>query len=149
MSYIILNEELIQQIQDVFAAQLAYPVEILYFSKLDRCDSCEDTYQLLEEVCSLSDKLHLSVYDLDENPELAQQFQVEFAPGLVIAGLEDDKLLDFGIHFSGIPSGSEFGALIQAIIMVSKRDSGLKPEIRKELNGLSNPINLKVFVTPT
>jgi alkyl hydroperoxide reductase subunit AhpF len=149
MPYLLLNEELIKQIQDVFDAQLEHPVEILYFSKQDHCDSCEDTSQLLEEVVSLSDKLHLSIYNLEENPELAQRYQVVLAPGLVIAGLENDKLLDFGVHFSGIPSGSEFGSLIHAIIMVSKRDSGLKPEIRKELNDLSIPINLKVFVTPT
>jgi|WetSurSiteA1Bulk_404760.scaffolds.fasta_scaffold02546_3 alkyl hydroperoxide reductase subunit AhpF len=149
MPYILLNEELINQIQDMFDSQLEHPVEILYFSKQDRCDTCEDTHQLLEEVTSLSDKLHLSIHNLEENPELAQQYQVVLAPGLVITGLENDKLLDFGVHFSGIPSGSEFGSLIHAIIMVSKRDSGLKPEIRKELKDLSIPINLKVFVTPT
>jgi len=149
MPYILLNEELINQIQDMFDSQLKHPVEILYFSKQDRCDTCEDTHQLLEEVTSLSDKLHLSIHNLEENPELAQQYQVVLAPGLVITGLENDKLLDFGVHFSGIPSGSEFGSLIHAIIMVSKRDSGLKPEIRKELKDLSIPINLKVFVTPT
>jgi alkyl hydroperoxide reductase subunit AhpF len=145
----LLTEDITQQIQEIFDNQLMHPVEIIFFSKPDTCESCGDTHQLLAEIASLSTKLHLSIHDIKENPELAQQYDIELAPGLVIAGREKNKLSDFGIRFSGIPSGYEFSSLIHSILMVSKRDSGLKPETRKELKGLSDPVNLKVFVTPT
>jgi len=145
----LLDEEICKQIKELFDLQLLQPVEIIYFSKLDPCDTCDETHQLLSEIISVNDKLHLSAYSLDENPQLAQQYKVNLAPGLVVAGLDRDKLLDYGISFAGIPSGYEFSSLIQAIIMVSKRDSGLKPEVRSELKNLSIPVNLKVFVTPT
>jgi len=70
-------------------------------------------------------------------------------PGFVITGRDGYKYLDFGLIFAGVPSGYEFSSLIQGIILASKRDSGLKPEIREALRGLTHPVNLKVFVTPT
>jgi alkyl hydroperoxide reductase subunit AhpF len=133
----------------MFENQLIHPVEIIYFSKQDPCETCEDTYQLLDEITSISEKLHFTTYNLDENPQLVDLYKINLAPGLVILGREADDLLDYGIRFSGIPSGYEYGSLIHTIILVSKRDSGLKPEIREDLRRLTNPVNLKVFVTPT
>ena len=149
MTVKLLNEEIYQQIKELFDSQLDQPVEILYFSKLDPCKECDETHQLLEEIISISDKLHLIAYNVDDNPQQAQQYKVNLAPGLVITGRDADKLLDYGIRFAGIPSGYEFSSLIQAIILVSKRDSGLKSEVRSELKSLTTPIDLKVFVTPT
>jgi alkyl hydroperoxide reductase subunit AhpF len=145
----LLNDEICKQIKELFDVQLDQPVEIIYFSKLIPCKECDETHQLLEEIISISDKLHLIAYNMDENPQLAQQYKVNLAPGLVIAGRDADKLLDYGIRFAGIPSGYEFSSLIQAITLVSKRDSGLKSEVRSELKSLSTPVNIKVFVTPT
>ena len=145
----LLNEDIINQVKQLFNEQLVHPVEIIYFSKNDPCETCEDTYQLLEEIPSLSDKLHFSAYNLNDNPPLAQHYKVELAPSLVVTGRDGDKLLEYGLRFAGIPSGYEFSSLIQDILLVSRRDSGLKSEIREELKGLTNPVHLKVFVTPT
>ena len=145
----VLNDDLKKQILEIFNAQLVHPVEILFFSKLDFCESCEDTKILLEELSSLSEKIFLKTYSYDENPKLAQQYNVDLAPSLVIAGHEPGEVIDYGIRFAGLPSGYEFSSLIQAIILVSKRDSGLKSETRKTLHGLKSPVNLKVFATPT
>lgn len=126
-----------------------HPVEIIYFFKNVDCETCDDTRQLLEEITSISEILNFSAYDLNEYSPLAQQYKIDLVPGLVISGRDADNILDYGIRFAGIPSGYEFSSLIQAILLVSKRDSGLKPEIRKELKGLTKPVQLKVFVTPT
>lgn len=145
----LLSDEISQQLRGIFKSELKHPVEILYFSKHDQCYSCEEIHFLLDEIISASDKLHFSSYDMDEYPQLAQQYHVELAPCLVITGHEADKFLDYGIRFNGIPSGFEFSSLIQDIVLVSKRDSGLKPETREQLHKISDPIHLKVFVTPT
>jgi alkyl hydroperoxide reductase subunit AhpF len=145
----LLNDETDKQIKKIFESQLIHHVEIIFFSKRVGCHACEEIQQLLEEITSTSSKLHFSTYDLNEDSQQAQRFHVEVAPALVIAGREGEDVLDFGIRFAGIPSGYEFSSLIHDIIMVSKRDSGLRPEIRQGLNHLSNPVHLKVFVTPT
>jgi alkyl hydroperoxide reductase subunit AhpF len=149
MAIKILNLELTNQIKDLFDNQLENPVELIYFYTQDTCDTCEETGQLLDEITSLSGKLRISKFKLDENLPIAQKYNVHLAPGLVIAGGEAGKSTDYGIRFAGVPSGYEFGSLIQAIVLVSKRDSGLKPEVRNQLKDLQKPVHLQVFVTPT
>jgi alkyl hydroperoxide reductase subunit AhpF len=149
MSIKILNLELTSQIKDLFDTQLVNPVELIYFYNQDTCDTCQETGQLLDEITSLSGKLHINKFVLDENPAIAQKYNVHLAPGLVIAGGEAGKSIDYGIRFAGVPSGYEFGSLIQAILLVSMRDSGLKPEVRNQLKDLKKPVHLQVFVTPT
>jgi glutaredoxin-like protein len=103
----------------------------------------------LEQLTALSEKIFLKSYNYADNSQLAQQYNVDLAPSLIIAGHERDDVIDYGIRFAGLPSGYEFSSLIQAIILVSRRDSGLKPETRKTLQGVKSPVNLKVFATPT
>lgn len=144
----LLSEEIAGQVRSVFD-QLKEPVEVLFFGRKVDCAYCDDTRQLVEEIVELSDKLNLSVYDLDEDAELARQFQVDKAPGLVIAGREGDQVHDYGIRFAGIPSGHEFSALIHDLVLVSGRDSGLDPKTRDFLKELEQPLLLQVFTTPT
>lgn len=144
----LLNEELISHLEALFKAQLVYPIEILHFSS-KQCDTCDDSRQLLDEVAHISNLIHVSNYDIHEHSQIAQKYNVHLTPGLVIAGNDRGEFLDNGIRFAGIPSGYEFGSLIQAILLVSKRDSGLKPSIRSELKRLKTPVQLQVFVTPT
>jgi alkyl hydroperoxide reductase subunit AhpF len=145
----LLNDEISEQIKTLFDAHLVYPVELVYFSKKVDCDTCEATKQLLSELVALSNKLSLREYVLEDDPQLAHKFNVTLAPSLIVAGGKEDEQLDYGIRFSGIPSGYEFSSLIQAIRIVSTRDSGLPLEIREELAAITSPIHLQVFVTPT
>jgi len=149
MVHKLLNEDIIRQIKDVFDSKLLSPVEVLFFGSKDNCEHCEDTRQLVEEVTSISDKLHLSTYDLQDHSDIAQQYQVSMAPGLVIAARDGDQIIDYGIRYAGIPSGYEFSSLIQDLVLVSGRDSGLAPETRQALAELKEPVLLQVFVTPT
>lgn len=145
-----LDEKVQSQVRELFAG-LPNPVEIIFFGIDDpaRCQYCGDTRQLLEEVTDLSDQLHLSVYDLEQDAALAKQYKVDAAPGYVLAGRDGEKLIDYGVRYKGIPAGHEFSSLINDIILVSKRDSNLAPETRQYLAGLTQPVHLQVFVTPT
>jgi alkyl hydroperoxide reductase subunit AhpF len=103
----------------------------------------------LEEVTSLSDKLYVSNYNIDENPLLAQRYNVQLIPGLIIVSRDQDKFLDYGIRFAGFPSRYEFSSFLQAIIQFSSHDSGLIPADRNQLNDIKKPGQLHVFVIPT
>jgi alkyl hydroperoxide reductase subunit AhpF len=144
----LLNDEVAGQVKEAFG-QLHQPVEVLFFGQDTGCDYCEDTLQLVQEVTSLSDKLSLSIYDLERDAEIARQYNVDKAPGLVLVGRDDGQVVDYGIRYAGIPAGHEFSALIHDLLLVSGRDSGLEPMTRDFLKGLSSPVLLQVFTTPT
>ncbi len=144
----LLNDEIGQQVKKVFQ-QLNRPVAVLFFGQQDNCEYCDDTRQLLEEVCALSDLLHLSVYDLEKDASLAGQYHVDKTPLTVLAGLDEGVITDYGIRFAGIPAGSEFTSLINSLVMVSDRNSGLEQATRDFLKTLESPVKLQVFVTPT
>jgi alkyl hydroperoxide reductase subunit AhpF len=145
----LLPDNIAAQLRDVFQ-QLKNPVQVLLFVSQKNCDYCAETRQLLEEVIPLSDLLSLSVHDLAEEPDLAKLYQVEGkAPAIVIAAKEGGQITDYGIRYLGIPSGHEFTTLIQDLILVSGRDSGLSPQMRAYVKGLTKPLHLQVFVTPT
>ncbi len=144
----VLNNQIIEQINEVFTG-LKEPVQIVYFGSRQSCDYCDEAKQLLEEVAATNDKIELSVYDIQENRDVASKFNVTDAPGIVIAAKDGSEVKDLGIQFSGIPSGHEFGTLINDILLVSKRDSGLNENTREYLRKLDKPLHLQVFVTPT
>jgi alkyl hydroperoxide reductase subunit AhpF len=144
----LLNADIIKQIQEVFG-DLKHPVHLMFFGSKLNCPYCDDTLQLVEEVAAISDMLSVAIYDMEADADLAAKYNVDKAPGLVIAAREGEQITDFGVRLSGIPSGHEFTSFIQDIILVSNRDSGLNPQTREFLKSLDKPILLQVFVTPT
>ncbi len=146
----LLDENIQKQVIEFFK-DLDRDVQVEFFSSDDSqaCAYCEETRQLLEEVTGLSDKLHLNTYNLTEAAELAKTFHVEAAPCAVITAREGDQLIDYGIRYRGIPAGHEFTSLVNTLLIVSRRDSGLSQPTRDFLSTLEKPVYLQVFVTPT
>ena len=145
----LLNDNITKQVKEAFDKQLQQPVQVLFFGKQTDCDYCTDTRQLVGEVVELSDMIEIRDYDLEQDAEIASQYNVDKAPGLVIAAKDNGQIVDYGIRFAGIPSGYEFSTLIQSLVLVSGRQSGLKEKTRKFLNALKKPVHLLVFTTPT
>jgi glutaredoxin-like protein len=124
--------------------ELDHPVKLINFTQELECMYCSETRMLMEEVAELSDKISLEVYNFITDKEKVSQYSIDKIPATVIEGERD-----FGIRFFGIPSGYEFGTLIEAVVLASKGDSGLKAETRSALAELAEPVHLQVFVTPT
>lgn len=143
-----LDERIVNQVREVFA-NLKEPVAVIYFGSQENCLYCEETRQLLEEVCAISDRIELEVYDLHKDAELAKLYHVDQSPTVLVAAKDGKTIKDYGVRFLGIPSGHEFSSLIHTLITVSQRDSGLQPETREFLAGLTQPVKLQVFITPT
>jgi alkyl hydroperoxide reductase subunit AhpF len=144
----LLNNNTLQQVQSVFQ-KLQEPVGVLFFGTESGCEYCADTQQLLEEIVALSDKLSLSIYNLEQDAEIARRYRVNKAPAIVITGWDGEQTVDYGMRFFGIPAGHEFSALIQAFMLVSEGDSGLQQETRQFLGSLTQHVHLQVFSTPT
>ncbi len=145
----LLNEDVTVQVKDVLAEMMQNPVKVLFFSGKENCDYCDQTKQLLEEIVTLNSALSIENFDIDRDDDVAKQYAVSAVPAIVIAGVDNDQLIDYGIRFLGIPAGHEFTSLINSILLVSSREPGLKPATREFLAKLDKEIYLRVFVTPT
>lgn len=123
---------------------LEHPVKLINFTQELECMYCSETRQLMEELAQLSDKISLEVYNFITDKDEVSRYSIDKIPATVIEGKQD-----YGVRFFGIPSGYEFGTLIEAVMMASSGDSGLRPETREALAQLAEPVHLQVFVTPT
>ncbi|MBC7348408.1 MAG: thioredoxin family protein [Candidatus Aminicenantes bacterium] len=152
----LLNEEVRDFTRKKFEAELVNPVNLVYFTKeksplivpghepQEDCGFCPETRQLLEELAGLTDRIKLTVYELDKEPARAAEFQVDKIPAIIVMGEQDA-----GIRFFGIPSGYEFMSLLEAIVDVSRGQTELSQETKEALKKLTREVNIQVFVTPT
>lgn len=145
----LLDDQIKEQVREFFR-ELEAPVTLNFFGSEDNdCQYCLDTLALLEEIADLDEKISIKKMDIGKDYMAASKYNVEDAPAIVITTTKDGKEIDYGVRYLGIPAGHEFTSLINGIVMVSKQESGLSPAIRERLSKLEQPVNLKVFVTPT
>ncbi|MGB9721879.1 MAG: protein disulfide oxidoreductase [bacterium] len=130
---------------------LKQPVKIIVFTQESpivmptvECENCKDNRLLMEEISELSDKINLEVYDFLKDKDKVEQFKVDKIPANLILGE-----VDYGIRFYGMPAGYEFSTLIEAIKLVSNRNSGLSSELKEKIKTITKPVDIKVFVTLT
>ncbi len=143
----LLDKHIVEQVRQVFA-ELKQPVQILFFGSETDCETCDDTHQLLEEIAAIDDRVQLTIHG-SADEAARKQFGIDKFPTIVIAARNGDVVVDTGIRFAGVPAGHEFNTLINDIVLVSRRDSGLSEKTRDFLKGLTSPLLLQVFVTPT
>lgn len=119
-------------------------VKLVFFTQPNACPSCEQQFELLKEVASLSDKLELEVYDFVLHGDEARNFKIDKIPATAVIGKKD-----YGIRFYGLTVGYEFASLLEAILMVSTERSGLDPQVEALVKSINEPVHLQVMVTLT
>ena len=139
----LIGDEDLQEIRQRLAS-MVNPVRLVHFTQELNLEYGREAQQLLKELAGVSEKLSLEVYNYLLDKEKVAEYRVDKVPATVI---RDGK--DYGLRYFGIPAGYEFSALLDAILSVSKGDSGLKEETRQKLQQLTEPLHLQVFVTPT
>lgn len=133
-----------QQVRDLFE-QIQHPVKLTVFSQsLESADLCRQNEQLVREVANLSDKITVEVLNLAIDRAQAEAYRVDQVPAIVVEGERD-----YGIRFYGVPSGYEFGNLIDSIIVVSTGQAELSEDTKASLSALAADVDIKVFSTPT
>lgn len=119
-------------------------VNVHFFSQEMECRFCRENNELLQEMAEVSPRIRLVVHDFVQEAELAKSFGIDKIPATVIMD-ETDR----GIRFFGIPSGYEFTSLVEAVRLVGSGENPLSADTRAFLEGLTVPLHLQVFVTPT
>jgi len=127
-------------------SKLTGPVKLVVFSQeLAAADLCRQNEQLVREVAELTDgKATVEVLNLAIDRERAEAYGVDQVPAIIVEGARD-----YGLRFYGIPSGYEFGNLIDAIVVASTGEPALSDETKTSLHELTEPVDIKVFSTPT
>jgi alkyl hydroperoxide reductase subunit AhpF len=139
-----MTEEVASQLKDEFA-QLVNPVRLAVFSQALADPESEQVRRLAEELVAIDPRLSLESCNFVLDKEKVEALGIARTPALAVMGAEKD----YGIRFYGLPSGYEFGSLVEAILDVSRGDSGLSEETRAGLKDLARPVHVQVFSTPT
>lgn len=147
----ILNDDIKQQVREVLS-DLDAPVKLVVFTQSEggaiECQMCAETRALIEEVAALSDKVSVEVRDFVKDSEVAEAYGIDKIPAVAVVR-EGDEPADFGIRLFGIPSGYEFGTLIEDIRLASSGNPELSEKTLEQLAQLTSPVQIQVFVTPT
>ncbi|HPR51092.1 MAG TPA: FAD-dependent oxidoreductase [Deltaproteobacteria bacterium] len=139
----LIDEKTRAELIKIFAG-LVSPVRLVYFTQEHACAACRDQETMLKALADISEKITATVHDLVADVSLAREYGISKVPATAIL-----SETDYGIRFYGITAGYEFGSLIEAIVMVSKGESGLDPEIETLLKLIDKPVHLEVMVTLT
>jgi alkyl hydroperoxide reductase subunit AhpF len=140
----LVTEEVAAHLKEEFA-QLANPVRLAVFSQALADPESEQVRRLVEELAALDSRLSVESYNFVLDKEKVESLRIARIPAIAVMGAETD----YGIRMYGLPSGYEFGTLVEAILDVSCGDSGLSDETRAALEELARPVHIQVFSTPT
>ena len=139
-------------VRDRFEKELVEDVTVTLFTQPDLkglivpgmdCETCQPTEQLLREVSDLSERVILQTVNHREDREVSELANVERIPTIVISKGEESN-----VRYLGIPAGTEFPVLLEAIVNVSSGAPNLNEETLEFLQNLENELTIKVFVTP-
>lgn len=142
----LLSDDDAKEVRQLFAS-LEDTVQIKAYIQRENCSPCDDAKAILDELSGLSDKLVVTILDIDENCTEAKQDLIEMVPALLVSGSSHQE-----VRFYGTPSGYEFSTLLTVILDCGTSGAKLADETVDFLDNTlsqSNPLEIKVFVTPT
>jgi glutaredoxin-like protein len=139
----LLNDEIVKNVKEMLA-DLPKAVQLVVFTSEENCEYCKEIVQLAEEVAATSPKVTATVHDFSTAADHAAKYNITKAPAIVILGERD-----YGLRYYGIPSGHEFSTLLYGIQRASQGEPDLDSQTKDYLRGLTEPVNIQVFVTPT
>ena len=152
----LISDDVRQQLKERFQTRLSGQVHVTLYTKPGSsrlvlptgvgCATCEDARQIAELIRdSASEKVTLEVVDVNADRARAEIDEVFEVPTLAISRNSDPSR----IRFQGLPAGTEFPALIEAVERVSSGEHGLSAETVTSLEKLTEPTEVMVFATPT
>ncbi|MBO3800132.1 MAG: thioredoxin family protein [Candidatus Brockarchaeota archaeon] len=141
----LLDEESKKRLREILNRDFNNPVDIIVFTEEKDCRFCNETLQIAREVSSINPDIVVKHYPYEGSVNEAEKYGVKLFPATIIASPEKD----YGIRFFGIPSGYEFETYVKDILMVSNGRTLLRDSTRDFIRSLREPLNIKVFVTPT
>lgn len=165
----LLGDEDREILKEKFGLELEREVELLFFSRQEYHQSevvefpdemagedqdltqqaCAIAYQLYREVAETSPLLKVTFHDLDTPAGFQAALDLGLDPLMLPAMAFRSDSLPGRSRFFGIPSGYEFLTLVENIVDLSRNANHLSEATQSALAGISQPAQVRVFVTPT
>ena len=147
----LMDEKVRKQVQKALSG-MQHAVRIVRFTQGEggalECEYCQETRELAQEVAAMSDKIVLEIRDFQADEALAKAYGVDKIPAMVLAA-EGAAPTTHGIRLYGVPAGYEFSTFIEDLRMLGTGEPGLSESTLETLRGLTQPLHIQVFVTPT
>ena len=140
----LITDDVAAQLREEFA-KLKDPVRLAVFSQALADPESEQVKRLVEELAAIDPRITAESYNFVLDTAKVEELKIQRIPAIAVLGAEKDH----GIRMYGLPSGYEFGTLVDAILDVSSGDSGLAEATRAALKEIAQPVHLQVFSTPT
>ena len=140
----LLTDEVTAELAEAFAG-LVNPVRLVVFSQALAEPLSEEVRRLVEELAALDARLVAESRNFVLDQERVTELAIERIPAIAVLGETED----YGVRFYGLPTGYEFGSLVEATLDVSRGTSVLSEQTRAGLAGLDQDVRLRVFSTPT
>ncbi len=139
----LLNDEIREQLSGFFKG-MKQDVTMAVFTEKEKCETCKQAEDFMQEIETLSDKIHLEAYDFDTHQDKAKELGVTLLPSIVLL---DGEKKHQGVRFNGVPAGHEINSFIKGIMEVSGALDSLPESQQERLKKVTKPVNIKVFVT--
>ena len=121
-------------------------VDVLLFTQaIGGSESGTVAKTILGEISALNDKIAIVDKNFILDTEDKTRYGVDKAPAIVI--LSDGA--DTRMRMYGAPTGYEFVGLVEAILVAGTGIADLEPETMALLAGVTKPMHIQVFSTPT
>lgn len=130
-------------------ATLTRRVRLVFFTQTIGCETCLTTREILDELPPLSEKVCIHEINLVLEPDAAQRYAVDRAPGIAIEVELNGAWTDTRMRLLGAPAGYEFIALVRAIMLAGGAESTLSSASLERLQKIDRPVAIRVFSTPT
>lgn len=141
----LLNEDDKKYLINEFEKKLKNDVELLHFTDKDNeSEYFTQTIHILKELSELDERIKLTVKDCKNDKEEFESENLELCPATMVKSEHPGSIL-----FYGSPGGYEFSSLVESIINMSTDSIELSNEIQQELSEIQEPVDIKVFVTPS
>jgi thioredoxin reductase (NADPH) len=134
-------EQLESQLKPLFK-DLPNEIPLLLFTQPGKNDLLSSaTRFLIRAIREVAPKITLREFDLSH--KMAHEWKVSRSPTLLI---DPDR---YRIRWLGAPIGEEARTLVEALLMIGHRQSGLNEESLKVLNKIDTGRQIKFFVSPS
>jgi alkyl hydroperoxide reductase subunit AhpF len=140
----VLTDEVTAELRKAFE-MLTNPVRLVVFSQALADPVSEEVKRLVEEVAALDSRLVAEPRNFVLDKERVEELGIERIPAIAVLG----ETTDYGIRHYGLPTGYEFGSLVESIIDVSRGASLLGEATKAALAQLERDVRVRVFSTPT
>jgi thioredoxin len=131
-----------EALKSKFHKELRGEVSLDVFIGRDNKEYCDFTVQLCQELGELDSRIKPQVFQTNDGK--AGELGITRSPTVLVGWDQGYKL-----KYTGAPAGEEAGGFIEAISLISRRDSGLQEDSKVKLQNIDRDASIQVYVTPS